>query len=101
MPRENSGGGDCLFLGLADGARELGLLASATGASMRQAIVALVVNEGHHHALGRTTTPGSAIFDEFAVPILDYTEEMAKDGFFWGFTGIVAFALKFSCIVEV
>ena len=101
VPRENSGGGNCLFLSLADGARELGLLAGATGASMRQAIVDFVVNEGHDHVLRGTTTLGNAVFDQFAMGVSDYAEEMAKDGVWGGYTEIAAFSLMLGCPVEV
>ena len=45
VPLENHGAGNYLFLGLAHGARELGLLTDVTGASLRKMIVEFVVNE--------------------------------------------------------
>ena len=92
VPLENRGEGNCLFLSLAHGARELGLLANVTGASLRTMIVEFVVNQSAR-MIG-TTTLGTAVHDQFGLSVSDYAEKMAQDGAWGCFTEIAAFALK-------
>ena len=54
MPLENRGEGNCFFLSLAHGARELGPLADVTGASLRKMAVEFVV-KGSARTIGTTT----------------------------------------------
>ena len=81
VPLENRGGGNCLFLSLADGARELGLLTDVTGASLRKMIVEFIVNESAR-TIG-TTSLERAVDDQFGLSVSDYAEEIAKNGD-WG-----------------
>ena len=99
VPLENRGGWNRLFLSLAHGARGLGLLADATGASLRKMIVEFVVNESARTI--ETTTLERVIHNQFGLSVSNYAEEMAKDGAWGGFTEIAAVALKFGCIFEV
>ena len=92
VPLENRGEGNCLFLSLAHGARELGLLANVTGASLRKMIVEFVVKESAR-TIG-TTTLGTAVHDQLGLSVSDYAERMAQDGAWGCFTEIAAFALK-------
>ena len=81
VPLENHGAGNCLFLSLAHGARELGLLANVTGASLRKAIVGFVIHESAR-TIG-TTTLGTAVHDQLGLSVSDYAESMSQDGS-WG-----------------
>ena len=92
VPLENRGEGNCFFLSLAYGARELGLLADVTGTSLRRTIVEFVVNESAR-TIG-TTALGTAVHDRFALSVSDYAVKMAKDGAWGCSTEIAAFALK-------
>ena len=99
MPLENRGEADCLYLSLAHGARELGLLADVTGASLRKMIVEFVVKESAR-TIG-TTTLGTAVHDQLGLSVSDYAESMSQDGAWGCFTEVAAFALTFGCILEV